>query len=57
MSQKQTKRARREILIFCREQQRRIAADEPRLDPRVLGNYPKRLVTKTVGKYMKENQI
>jgi len=57
MSQKQTKQARREIRIFCAEQQRRIENNEQPMDPRVLGNYPKRLVKKTVGQFIVDNDV
>ena len=55
MSQKQCKQARREIRIFCAEQQRRIENNEQPMDPRVLGNYPARMVKKTVSQFMVEN--
>ena len=56
MSQKQCKQARREIRIFCAEQQRRIENNEQPMDPRVLGNYPARMVKKTVSRFMVENK-
>ena len=57
MSQKQCKQARREIRIFCAEQQRRIENNEQPMDPRVLGNYPARLVKKTVGQFIVDNDV
>jgi hypothetical protein len=55
MSQRQTKQAKREIRIFCEEQLRRTVNHEQPMDPRVLGNYPARMVRKTVSKFMIDN--
>ena len=57
MSQKQCKQARRAIRQFCRGQLEATLNNLKPLDPRVLGNYPKRLVKKTVGQFIVDNDV
>lgn len=57
MSQKQSKQAKREIRIFCEEQLRRTVNHEQPMDARFLGNYPARMVRKTVGQWMIDNDV